>query len=220
MLPPKSDTPGPESDGDSHLANVYRDYSGLGALILRRVRDPEVAADIIQDAVLTTLQKLRSGDISRPENVRGYLYHVALNHLRNFRRKDKASTSSGERINELPEVRGDPIWEQVGRPQWALAARQMLDEMPVRRDREVLIRFYLLDEQKQRICQELGLSQQHFNRVMFRARNRFRQLLKRRGIFKADLLAIITCVFMISGGGLRIAGAPAHTSVTEATVML
>jgi len=72
-MPPTADVPAPVSDPVSHLSAVYRDYPGLRALILRRVRDPEVAADILQDAAVTTLEKLRRGEIAHPENVGGYL---------------------------------------------------------------------------------------------------------------------------------------------------
>ena len=89
VLPAQADLPAPVADPAAHLAAVYRDYPGLRALILRRVRDPDAAADILQDAAVTTLQKLRSGEIARPENLGGYLYRVALNHLRNHRRKDR-----------------------------------------------------------------------------------------------------------------------------------
>ena len=65
----------------------------------------------------------------------------------------------------------------VGRPQWAAAARRMLDEMPAERDRQLLVRFYLNDEGKRADLPELDLSQEHFNRVIFRARHRFRDLL-------------------------------------------
>src|SRR5207253_245294 len=85
----------------------------------------------------------------------------------------------------------DPEWERVGRPQWAAAARRMLGEMPGERDRDLLVRFYLNDEAKEQICQELKLSQEHFNRVIFRARNRFRELLEHRGFWKADLLTLV-----------------------------
>jgi RNA polymerase sigma-70 factor, ECF subfamily len=191
MLPAQADLPAPVSDPVSHLAAVYRDYPGLRALILRRVRDADVAADILQDAAVTTLEKLRSGEIAHPENLGGYLYRVALNHLRNHRRKDRAAVSSADSLDELRDAEDDPDWARVGRPQWASAARRMLEEMPVARDREVLVRFYLDDEDKERICSELHLSEEHFNRVIFRARNRFRELLERRGLWKADLLAII-----------------------------
>jgi RNA polymerase sigma-70 factor, ECF subfamily len=211
ILPAASDVPAPVADPVSHLAAVYRDYPGLRALILRRVRDPEVAADILQDAAVTTLEKLRSGEIAHPENVGGFLYRVALNHLRNHRRKDRSGQSSAEALNELASP-GDTEWEQVARPQWAQAARRMLEEMPAARDREVLVRFYLNDEEKQQICRELSLSEEHFNRVIYRARSRFRALIERRGFWKADLLALVAAAFCLSAGVAAISGSADHGS--------
>ena len=190
MLAPQSDLPAPVADPVSYLAAVYRDFPGLRALILRRVRDPELAADILQDAAVTTLEKLRMGAIEHPENLGGYLYRVALNHLRNHRRKDRSALSSADGLEELPASDGDTDWERVRGRQWAAAARRMLDEMPVARDREVLVRFYLDDEDRDSICQKLRLTEEHFNRVIFRARNRFRELVEHRGFCKADLLSI------------------------------
>src|SRR3984885_16234243 len=89
-------------DPVQHLATVYRDYPGLRALIMRRVRDPQLAADILQDAAVTTLEKLRAGKIAHPGAVGGYLYRVALNHLRNQRRKDRAAVSSSADLESLP----------------------------------------------------------------------------------------------------------------------
>src|SRR5215472_2398099 len=201
MLPAESDLPAPVADPVSHLAAVYRDFPGLRALILRRVRDPEVAADILQDAAVTTLEKLRMGEIARPENLGGYLYRVALNHLRNHRRKDRSAVSSADALDELPASESEPDWERVRGRQWAAAARRMLEEMPVARDREVLVRFYLDDEDRETICRKLGLSEEHFNRVIFRARNRFRELVEHRGFRKADLLTIVALGLCLSIGG-------------------
>ena len=201
MLPAQSDRSAPVADPVSPLAAVYRDYPGLRALILRRVRDPEVAADILQDAAVTTLEKLRSGEIAHPENLGGYLYRVALNHLRNHRRKDRSALSSADALEELPASENDIDWENVRERQWATAARRMLEEMPVARDREILMRFYLDDEDREKICRELGLSEEHFNRVIFRARNRFRELIEHRGFRKADLLTITAIALCISAIG-------------------
>lgn len=205
-MPAKADIPPPVSDPVSHLAAVYRDYPGLRALILRRVRDPEVAADILQDAAVTTLEKLRSGEIARPENIGGYLFRVAINHLRNHRRKDRTALSSEEGLADLRHVQEDPEWELVGRPQWMAAARRVLDQMPAARDRELLLRFYLNDEEKDALCRELGLSCEHFNRVIFRARLRFRELLERRGLGKSDLLTIVALTLCIAASGAGLIG--------------
>ena len=47
------------------------------------------------------------------------------------------------------------------------------------RDREILFRFYLAEDDKERICRDLGLTAVHFNRVLFRARERFRELYRK-----------------------------------------
>jgi len=217
LLPQSDDLP-EVADQVSQLAAVYRDYPGLRALILRRVRDPEVAADILQDAAVTTLEKLRSGEISDPQNLGGYLYRVALNHLRNHRRKDRSALSSADALDDLPASEDDPEWENVGSPQWAAAARRMLEEMPVARDREVLIRLYLNDEDREKICRELELSEEHLNRVIFRARNRFKALVEHRGFRKTDLLTIAALGLCISGtGSLSPAGQAPRTLDSAST---
>lgn len=206
--PPASEPAEQVLDPVSHLSAVYRDYPGLRALILRRVRDPEVAADILQDAAVTTLEKLRKGEIAQPEKLGGYLYRVALNHLRNHRRKDRSAVSGPEGLNDLRDGEDDPDWARVGRPEWAAAARRVLEELPAERDREVLLRFYLYDEEKARICRELRLSHENFNRVIFRARNRFRELLEQRGLWKADLLTIVAVGLCIAAGMAGLSGLP------------
>jgi RNA polymerase sigma-70 factor (ECF subfamily) len=199
----------PVEDPSAHLAAVYRDYPGLRALILRRVRDPEAAADILQDAAVTTLEKLRNGEIAQVENVGGYLYRVALNHLRNYRRKDRTGVSSSEGLESLAQPDAETQWNSAGQVEWSVAARRILDEMPTSRDRDLLVRFYLNDEEKVSICGELGLTEDHFNRVIFRARTRFRVLLERRGFTRSDFLALaaIGLGFMATGWALLRPGA-------------
>ena len=53
--------------------------------------------------------------------------------------------------------------------------------MSVERDRDLLIRFYVYDQDKQEICRALGLDSLHFNRVLFRAKARFRKILETTG---------------------------------------
>ena len=205
---PRSSTATPMVDPVAHLAAVYRDYPGLRALIIRRVRDPELAADILQDAAVTTLEKLRAGEIAQPEGVGGYLYRVALNHLRNHRRKDRGALSSADGLEALPGDGGGSEWAEVSRAQWAVTARRTLEELPASRDRELLIRFYIEDEDKRSICASLGLSDEHFNRVIFRARNRFRILLENRGFARSDLLSALVLAVASALATLTLAATP------------
>jgi RNA polymerase sigma-70 factor (ECF subfamily) len=70
-------------------------------------------------------------------------------------------------------------FQQVASEETRSAVRKILQSMPVKRDRELLTRFYVYDQDKQEICRELGLESLHFNRVLFRAKNRLRKLLEK-----------------------------------------
>jgi RNA polymerase sigma-70 factor (ECF subfamily) len=220
---PRVDDAAATHDPVAQLAAAYRDFPGLRALILRRVGDPELAADLLQDATVTTLEKLKAGEIERPELIGGYLYRVALNHLRNHRRKDKSIVSSADALDSLSADEGDAHSAHLGRTQLADAARRLLGELPMARDREVLIRFYLNDEDRGAICQALNLTDDHFNRVIFRARNRFRDLVEERGFGRADFLSVWIAFLGLAAGtglfafhGASDAGRPSCAVVTPA----
>jgi RNA polymerase sigma-70 factor (ECF subfamily) len=169
---------------------LLRDMAGLQSQLARVIRDRDLAADMLQDAVVTALQKLRAGEISDRVQLDGYVYRVALNHFRNHVRKDKSAVSDHGAEADLIDADGREPPESIQTAQWAKVVKQMLKEVTPARDRELLVRFYLYEESKEQLCQSLGLSDLHFNRVVFRARERFRDLLKRRGLGKADFLSI------------------------------
>jgi len=52
----------------------------------------------------------------------------------------------------------------------------------------MLKRFYLDDQDKEHICEEMQLTEAAFNQALSRARRRFRQILEERGFAKRDLL--------------------------------
>ena len=205
MLIPKPDPPASPADPTSRLVAVFRDFPGLRALILRRMGDPEAAADLLQDAAVTTLEKLRTGEIADPANIGGYLYRVALNHLRNYRRKERTAVENRQALDQPFADVADGA--DAASEQWAETARRVLEAMPRVRDREILVRFYLNDEEGEHICRDMHLSPAHFSRVIHRARLRFRELLEGTGFVKSDLLlavfAIATAVVKLPLFGAR-----------------
>src|SRR5689334_8167001 len=58
---------------------ISKDYVGLRLLITRRTGDPQVAADLLNDAVCLAWEKWQAGQIQRPELIAGFVFKVAIN---------------------------------------------------------------------------------------------------------------------------------------------
>lgn len=174
---------------------LLRDMSGLKAQLTRVTRNADLAADLLQDAIVTALRKLRTGEIEHRNQLDGYVYRVALNHLRNHRRTDKSGVSDADGALGLVDAAAEsrPV-RCIQAEQWAGVVRRLMSEMSSARDREVLVRFYLREEERGKLCQSLGLTDMQFNRVIFRARRRFRELLAHKGFGKSDLLILALVV--------------------------
>jgi RNA polymerase sigma-70 factor (ECF subfamily) len=166
-----------------------QDLVGIKALLERRCGSATVAEDLLSEAIETSLRKLQAGDIAQPELLVGYVYRVALNHLRNFGRTNKASRSTSEGLEEIPDSSPSDAAMPVDQARWAKLMREVLEELPAGRDRQIIVGFYLEERGKEALCQQLGLSELHFNRVIHRARQRFRELLEARGFKRGDFLS-------------------------------
>jgi RNA polymerase sigma-70 factor (ECF subfamily) len=166
---------------DAEEAMVRRYGPGLLYLLKRRTRDAELAADLRQDTFQVAIQKLRGARLDEPERLAAYLRGVALNLWIAHQRKNtrRATTADSEAIEEAADETGVGPFENVSREQVRDAVDVLLGELATPRDREVLKRLYLDDQDRETICAALGVDPTHFNRVLFRAKQRFRELLVR-----------------------------------------
>ena len=185
--------------GGSDEQAILRNMAGLRAQLARVTGNIELASDLLHDAVVTALQKLRAGEISDPTHLDGYVYRVALNHFRNYRRKDKSRLETSEDIPEPSDETESRVVTDVEVAQWSRLVKQVLQEVHLVRDRELLVRFYLQEESKEDLCRAFGLTELHFNRVIHRARDRFRELLQQRGLSKSDFLSIAAILLLAAG---------------------
>src|SRR5260370_11693415 len=62
-------------------ALIEQNYVGLRLLVARRCRDPQVAADLLNDAVCTTWAKCQAGNIQRPQPHPPPPFHARTIHL-------------------------------------------------------------------------------------------------------------------------------------------
>jgi len=176
-------------------ALIEQNYVGLRLLVARRCRDPHVAADLLNDAVVTTWAKWQAGKIERPEQIAGYVLQVTMNLLRNHRRaiaERPEKRADATKLQELPSD-GEPGDETIER-EIAAQVKNVIRGMSSQRDRTILVRFYLDEEDKETICRDLGLSPLQFDKILHRARGRLRKLLESGGLGRSDLLCL--CPFL------------------------
>lgn len=176
-------------------ALIEQNYVGLRLLVSRRCRDPHVAADLLNEAVCTTWAKWQAGKIERPEQIAGYVLQVTMNLLRNHRRaiaERPEKRADAARLQELPSD-GEPADETIER-EIAVQVKNVIRGMTSQRDRAILVRFYLDEEDKETICRDLGLSPLQFDKILHRARGRLRKLLESGGLGRSELLSL--CPFL------------------------
>ncbi len=178
----------PEFGSDAELRQLR---SGILFLLHREVVDPALADDLCNETFRIVLERLRRQPLEEPGKLAAYLAQTARNLALADRRKTaRRQTVTGEQsaIDDFAAEGTDPSVVAQAQVR-ANAIRKVLEEMPIIRDRQLLVRYYLNDEAKAEICRDLGLTEEHFHTVMFRARERFRVLLDSRFV-RQDLYCL------------------------------
>jgi RNA polymerase sigma-70 factor (ECF subfamily) len=155
------------------------------------------AQELCQETLIIILSRLRSQPLEDADKLPAFVAQIARNLVIAERRKERRRKTDvdSEAIEEaVDQAQGQE--QDAHRESAAAAIRTVLAEMKSVRDRTLLVRYYLRDEDKKDICRELGLTEPSFNVVLFRARSRFLELLEKRGLRSADLFCMAIFVFV------------------------
>lgn len=160
---------------------LVRRYSrGLLYLLRSQGAPPEQADDLHQETFRIVIERLRRRELDDPAGLAGFLRATGRNLLIAERRKTaRRRTDADEETLEQAVHPSPGQLSSVLHEEEAEIVRKLIHELPTDRDRQLLLRFYVAEEEKTDICAALGLDSLHFNRVLFRARQRFKDLLER-----------------------------------------
>ncbi len=166
--------------GDKLAEGELIQHYGPGVLLMleHRTQDQQLAVDLYQDTFVIVIERLRGKSLNEPHKLGAFIYRTSKNLLigdlrKKARRKTFADTDI---VSETADGNSGPF-QNVNRDEEARIVHQIISSMRSKRDRRLLMRFYIDEEEKEKICLELNLSSLHFNRVIFRARRRFKELL-------------------------------------------
>ncbi len=165
--------------GDKRAESVLfeRYYRPLLYIMHRKTNDPDQAQDLCQEAFCIMLERLRSQPLIEPDKLAAFLHNIALNlHIAEVRKSDRRKTHTDqELIGRITDPKQNQYRELL-RERAGAAVNQMIAAMDNMRDRKLLHGFYIEERDKDELCAELNLSLRHFDKVLFRAKQRFRQL--------------------------------------------
>lgn len=162
-------------------SDALRCLPGARALILRLTRDATLTNDLCQDVMLAVVMAIREGRVKHPDALPAYVQQTSRHMVYASRRKLQpvAVESPAETETVWAETPATPAETYEADEQRRLAL-EVLEELPTERDRTLILGFYVDGLSKSDLMHRLQLTAQHFDKVLFRARTRMRDLLHER----------------------------------------
>ncbi len=164
--------------GDRPMEAVFfqRYYAGVKRHLARYIHNTSHAEDIAHDALLTVLLRLRNKSIEQPQFLDRFVYQTAKFSYYSWLRRPANQPGLFEPLAEHQ----DPMdtEQQFLRAEQRRLLLVLIGTLRVERDREILRRAYIHDETKLATCEALALTTSHFDRIIFRARERLKHRLE------------------------------------------
>jgi RNA polymerase sigma-70 factor (ECF subfamily) len=163
---------------ETELFNQYA--TGVRLMLLKRTGSRQLSHDLCQEVMIVTIKKLRSGGLRKPASLAAFIRQTAVYLCIDHYRREKRYTRQKDGIISLQLSHNDKKAQSIDKRQVGALVEELLDQLSIERDREILRRFYLHEEDKTVICDDMGLSSAHFDRVLYRAKRRMRELIRQR----------------------------------------
>jgi len=165
----------------SGMEDLYGIFGkGVRWMILRQL-GPEELDDKVHDCFIIVAQSIQNGDIREPERLMGYVRTIVKRQIathietKMYRRHTEADfEDAAPSISDYSDDPEKALWER----QRADIARRVLQGIS-KRDREILNRFYVLEQTQDQICSDMKLSYNQFRLLKSRAKQRFGEMGKR-----------------------------------------
>jgi len=166
-----------EGDSEAEHAFVGRYLRPVKAMLLARSRNPDLAADVLQDVMMDAICALRRGQLREPSKLSSFVIGIARNRLNNHFRNSVRQPESLEFPDLLPDSSlSAEKREEQERENLAMEAISSLDEL----DKSIL-QMTLVDGLKPGIiAQRLSLNPDVVRQRKLRATRRVIEFVRRQ----------------------------------------
>jgi RNA polymerase sigma-70 factor, ECF subfamily len=166
---------------DSGMEDLYRVFSRGVRFYLCRQLGPQDLDDKVHDTFLIVVQAIQRGDLRDPERLMGFVRTIVrrqvaahIDHAVQDRR-ERADLDAGGTVSDF---RQNPEEVAMDRERDEIV-NKVLHGVSAR-DREILTRFYLMEQTQDVICQQMNLTETQFRLLKSRAKARFGELGRRK----------------------------------------
>jgi RNA polymerase sigma-70 factor (ECF subfamily) len=163
------------------MEQLYRLFSRGIRYYLCRQLGPQELEDKVHDTFLIVVNAIRRGDLREPERLMGFVRTVVRRQVAAYieqavqTRREQAELETGISVADRSQ---NP--EQTAMvKQKAELMKSALDSLS-KRDRDILIRFYLKEQPQEQICREMSLTETQFRLLKSRAKAKFGEIGKKK----------------------------------------
>ncbi len=170
-----------QMDAETELVERYQDR--LRYVLLRKIpRFSSDIDDVIQTTMAAVIVRLRTEGIDHPERLGGFIYGVARNtYLGLLRERARLEEDPDDVMKDNREDDGPDPMQLTASQELTQIVRRLLSELGEAqgssRDREVLTRLFIHQQDRDEICEALGIPKDHLRRVVHRAKQRLKTLI-------------------------------------------
>ncbi len=163
------------------MEGLYTLFSQGVRFYLCRQLGPQDLDDKVHDTFVIVVQAIQKGELREPERLLGFVRTVMrrqvaahIDQMVSARRERTESEPGGTLTDQRLNPEATAIEQQHAR-----IVERILRSIS-RRDREILTRFYLMEQTQEQICRQMGLSENQFRLLKSRAKARFSEMGRRR----------------------------------------
>jgi RNA polymerase sigma-70 factor (ECF subfamily) len=165
-------------DTDAEAQMIKRYQRGLKAILSRKVNaeDRDLLDDIIQETWRLVIEKVRANELNDKQKLQAFIITIGKYQvLMHYRKHQTKTFVSDDDLDLYADASAEPQ-KQLEKHKVSKMVRGMISKLKKPRDREILTRYYLLEDSKDAISEAHDLNDLHFNRVKHRALQRFKAL--------------------------------------------
>ena len=196
------------------LESLYELLKPIRPFLARQVGNQQVG-DLYHETILDVIDQIRRGNPKQPECIISFARVIAARKVAHYIRSLTFCRSHLVEIDDRVapgDAAPDPEAKVIAQQQQEIMLR-LLGSLP-RRDRDVLMRFYLYEQPAEQIQQELNLTETQFRLIKSRAKKRFTHLSQRRFAARsASLRATAPRVLEAVGSSPQPSGLPPKQTV-------